>query len=230
MKTEKSVLNRLTQAAVRRIVREVPRGSRNSKPPRRSEPESDDPFSQLAIEAEAGSERESGGSEGGLIRKNPVERFDPAGRNNPKGERKSGAGESSVAENGQRAVTKKLPEREQTAAGSRGSSRTGSGTAAQEAKQQARNIDPGMESARAEAVAGERKAVTSFWSQLGEKLKATACLRALIRPAEKTPVEELTGEAPGALNCIRSVPCMPAESGAGNRVTWNHFFTIQLRS
>ena len=90
---------------------EVPRGSRNSKPPRSSEPSSGDPFSQLAIEAEAGSERESGGSEGGLIRNNPVERFDPDGCKSPDGEWKSDRGESSAVENGQRAVTEKLPER-----------------------------------------------------------------------------------------------------------------------
>ena len=45
MKTEKSVLHFLTQAAIRRIVMKVPRGSRNSKPPRSSEPSSGDPFS-----------------------------------------------------------------------------------------------------------------------------------------------------------------------------------------
>ena len=89
----------------------VPRGSRNSKPPGSSEPSSGDPLSQLAIEAEAGSERESGGSEGGLIRNNPVERFDPDGCKSPDGEWKSDRGESSAVENGQRAVTEKLPER-----------------------------------------------------------------------------------------------------------------------
>ena len=88
----------------------VPRGSRNSKPPGSSEPSSGDPFSQLAIEAETGSERESGKSEGGLIRNNPVERFDPDGCKSPDGEWKSDRGESSAVGNGQRAVTEKLPE------------------------------------------------------------------------------------------------------------------------
>ena len=90
---------------------EVPRGSRNSKPPGSSELSSGDPFSQLAIEAEAGSERESGGSGGGLIRNKPVEDFDPDGCKSPDGEWKSDRGETSATENGQRAVTKKLPGR-----------------------------------------------------------------------------------------------------------------------
>jgi hypothetical protein len=48
-------------------------------------------------------------------------------------------------------------------------SRTGSGNGWQEAKRQARNVDPGMESVRTEFVAGERKVVASIRSQLGEK-------------------------------------------------------------
>jgi len=67
-------------------------------------------------------------------------------------------------------------------------------------KQQARNIDPAVESVRAEAVVGERKAVASFRPLLREEIKTAACLKALIQPAEKTPVEKSTGEASGALN------------------------------
>ena len=47
-------------------------------------------------------------------------------------------------------------------------SRTGLGSAAQETKQQVGSFDPGMESVKTEAVAGERKAVASFRSRLGE--------------------------------------------------------------
>ena len=52
-------------------------------------------------------------------------------------------------------------------------------------KQQARNIDPAVESVRAEAVVGERKAVASFRPLLREEIKTAACLKALIQPAEK---------------------------------------------
>ena len=38
-------------------------------------------------------------------------------------------------------------------------------------KQQARNIDPAVESVRAEAVVGERKAVASFRPLLREEIK-----------------------------------------------------------
>jgi len=40
-----------------------------------------------------------------------------------------------------------------------------------EAKWQARNVDPGMDSVKAEAVVGERKAVTSDRSCFGERLR-----------------------------------------------------------
>ena len=40
-----------------------------------------------------------------------------------------------------------------------------------EAKWQARNVDAGMEAVKAAAVAGERKAVTSIRSRLGERLR-----------------------------------------------------------
>ena len=68
-------------------------------------------------------------------------------------------------------------------------------------KQQAGTVDPGMESAKAEAVEGERKAVASFRSQVREKRKAAACLEALIRLAEKPLVGEPGGEASSALDC-----------------------------
>ncbi len=65
----------------------------------------------------------------------------------------------------------------------------------EEAKEQAGNIDPGMVSAKAGAVAGERKAVTSDRSPWK---KVAASLEALIRPLGKTAVGELRGESSGA--------------------------------
>jgi len=83
-------------------------------------------------------------------------------------------------------------------------------------KEQARNIDPAVESVRAEAVVGERKAVASFRPLLREEIKTAACLKALIQPAEKTPVEKLTGEASGALN--GKAQCRACRRGVrGNR-------------
>jgi hypothetical protein len=50
-------------------------------------------------------------SEGGLVRKQPVERFDPEGCKNPEGECKPEAGGPGVAGNGQRAFAMKQPQR-----------------------------------------------------------------------------------------------------------------------
>jgi len=56
-----------------------------------------------------------------------------------------------------------------------------------------------MESAKAAAVAGERKAVSSNRSRARGRLKkAAACPEALIRSAEKPLAGEPRGETPGA--------------------------------
>ena len=55
------------------------------------------------------------------------------------------------------------------------------------------------ESAQAEVIAGEGKAVTSERSRFGEKAKAAARLEALKRKPDKPVSGELRGEAHGAL-------------------------------
>ena len=72
----------------------------------------------------------------------------------------------------------------QTETGGGAKGRTGWGNVVQEAKGQARNIDPGMEAPQGAAVAGEGKAVTSFWSR-GRERKTAARQEALIRVTEK---------------------------------------------
>jgi len=63
--------------------------------------------------------------------------------------------------------------------------RTGSRSGQLEAKQQARNVDLGMEASKEAAVAGERKAATSIRSRAGEKSAAglEASIRKPVSPA-----------------------------------------------
>ena len=86
--------------------------------------------------------------------------------------------------------------------------RTGSGSGWQEAKRQARNVDPGMESVRTETVAGERKVVASIRSRSGERLRRA--IEALIRWLTKSAVGKQRSEASGAPEC-------DVQSGAGPR-------------
>ena len=89
-------------------------------------------------------------------------------------------------------------------------------------KLQVGSVDLGMEPAKAGAVAGERKAVTSVRPRSGEN-QAAACLEALIRELGKTAFGEQTGEASGAPECAAQYRCMPVVSEAVNQVTWNLF-------
>jgi hypothetical protein len=67
-----------------------------------------------------------------------------------------------------------------------------------EAKWQARNFDPGMEAAKAVAVAGEGKAVTSIRSRLGESCGARGSIDPVVA---KSAAGERKGDAPGAPGC-----------------------------
>ena len=69
-----------------------------------------------------------------------------------------------------------------------------------EAKRQARNVDPGMVSVRAGAVAGERKAVACIRSRSGERLRRA--IEALIRRLTKSAVGEQRGMTSSAPGCI----------------------------
>src|SRR4051794_584192 len=92
-----------------------------------------------------------------------------------------------------------------------------------EAKWQARNVDSGMEAVKAEAVAGERKAVTSIQPRSGESCSASERF-------DPVTVKSETGDAGG--QCARrsglqcSVPCMPVVNRAVNQITWNHFLFV----
>ena len=72
-----------------------------------------------------------------------------------------------------------------------------------QAKEQAGNIDPGMEALKGAAVAGERKAVTS--QRFSWREKTAASREALIPRLEKPALGERNGESLGALK--RGVQC-----------------------
>jgi len=71
--------------------------------------------------------------------------------------------------------------------------------AGKQAKEQAGNIDPGMEALKGAAVAGEGKAVTSLRFGLREREKVAASREALIPKLGKTALGERNGESLGAL-------------------------------
>ena len=66
------------------------------------------------------------------------------------------------------------------------------------AKEQARNVDPGMGPRKRGTVAGERKAVTSDRPRSKEGCGAQ---EGIDPEAGKTALGELTGEAPGTFDC-----------------------------
>jgi len=75
-----------------------------------------------------------------------------------------------------------------------------------------------MESAKAEIVAGEEKAVTSERSSFGMiSCGAPESVEAVIA---KAVAGEQTGKAYGAPKRGAQYGCMPVVSKAGNRVTW----------
>ena len=78
-----------------------------------------------------------------------------------------------------------------------------------------------MESAKAGAVAGEGKAVTSERSSFGKSCGAPGSVEAV---TPKTVAGEQTGKAHGAPKRGAQYGCMPVVSSAGNWVTWNRFF------
>jgi hypothetical protein len=90
-----------------------------------------------------------------------------------------------------------------------------------------------MESVKAEAVAGEGKAVTSFRSQVREQVKAAACLEALIRQAEKPLVGEPRGGTSGALNCRAQLSALSTRRLLPDRLVGllpsRHLFRSALR-
>jgi len=82
-----------------------------------------------------------------------------------------------------------------------------------------------MEFAKAEAVAGEGKAVTSGRSSFGKiSCGAPESVEAV---TAKPAAGEQTGKAHGAPKRSAQYGCMPVVSKAGNRVTWN--FDLRFR-
>jgi len=78
-----------------------------------------------------------------------------------------------------------------------------------------------MEFAKAEAVAGEGKAVTSGRSSFGKiSCGAPESVEAV---TAKPAAGEQTGKAHGAPKRSAQYGCMPVVSKAGNRVTWTSF-------
>ena len=74
--------------------------------------------------------------------------------------------------------------------------------------------------AKAGAVVGEGKAVTSYRSRSGEDCGEPGSIDPEARETELEGSREANVRR-FRLQC--SVPCMPVVSKAGNRVTWNHF-------
>ena len=79
-----------------------------------------------------------------------------------------------------------------------------------------------MESAKAGAVAGEGKAVTSERSIFG--MISCGASESFEAVTAKTVAGEQTGKAHGAPKRGAQYGCMPVVSKAGNRVTWNLLF------
>ena len=79
-----------------------------------------------------------------------------------------------------------------------------------------------MESVKAEAVAGEGKAVTSERFRYEEE--SCGAPQREEAEIEKTVFVERGGRAHGASERNVQSGCMPAVNKAGNRVTWNLFF------
>jgi hypothetical protein len=77
-----------------------------------------------------------------------------------------------------------------------------------------------MESAKAGAVAGEGKAVTSERFSFG--MISCGAPESVEAVTAKPVAGEQTGKAHGALERDAQYGCMPVVSKAGNRVTWNH--------
>jgi len=78
-----------------------------------------------------------------------------------------------------------------------------------------------MESAKAGAVAGEGKAVTSERSSFG--MISCGAPESVEAVTAKPVAGKQTGNAHGAPERAAQCGCMPAVSKAGNRVTWNRF-------
>jgi hypothetical protein len=154
-----------------------------------------------------------------------AERFDPDGRNGPKGERRPwkqseapAGGDATGQTQGSRrnrgepvAGVERMAERARKPGG-------------EGAKEQARTFDPGMEALRGAAVAGEGKADPSCRSRQGEALAGCGALGSFDPGAGETGVggAERRGTRRSRTQC--SVRCMPVASQAVNQVTWNHFF------
>jgi hypothetical protein len=93
------------------------------------------------------------------------------------------------------------------------------------AKEQARTIDPGMGALRGGLVAGEGKADPSCRFRQGEASEGCGELGSIDPGAGETGIGGAEQRITRRSRTQCSVRCMPVASQAGNRVTWNHFFS-----
>jgi hypothetical protein len=82
-----------------------------------------------------------------------------------------------------------------------------------------------MESAKAGAVAGEEKAVTSGRSSFG--MISCGAPESVEAVTAKPVAVEQTGKAHSTPERDAQYGCMPVVSKAGNRVTWNRFLFVR---
>ena len=153
----------------------------------------------------------------------PAERFDPEGGNNPKGEWRP---EKRLIGRGSKQATGRSKE---TAGGganrnrqwSRRPNELVSDRAGREVAGQERRSWNGLGESRgcSRGAKGRHERPVLFWRETAARQDA------LILGAEKkTPPGEQRGKSAQRSGTRSSVPGMPAESEAGNQVTWNHFF------